>query len=273
MRLGIEAGKDTLDAAKELGVSGVPVSAEQLVKDGVDAVLAPLRDQGLSVCQIGAFGFNPLSTDRERQSNQERILKDAIPLAAATGCPYVVICGGNYHPSGFASGDPRNFTDQALDELARGLEPVLELAERYGVKLSIEAYLKTAISTPERFLELKKRLKSEALRVNIDVTSFYAYWDMWDPTDIIERTCNLLAEHYGLCHIKEVALLDGFHIHANLAPLGSGVTDWSRVLSLVEPHLPGDSWVILEHVQSLEEARMSVGLLREAAKAARVSLV
>src|SRR5690606_2422789 len=116
----------------------------------VDSLLASLREHGLLVCQIGAFGFNPLSTDRERQASEERILMEAIPHAAATGCPYIVIGGGNYHPSGFAAGDPRNFTDEALDELARGLEPVLELAERHGAKLSIEAYLKCAVNSPER---------------------------------------------------------------------------------------------------------------------------
>lgn len=29
---------------------------------------------------------------------------------------YIVICGGNYHPSGFGAGDPRNLTDWAILE-------------------------------------------------------------------------------------------------------------------------------------------------------------
>ena len=103
MRLGLEAGPHTLDMAVAHGVGGVPVSAEQLVNDGVDVTLAPLRERGLAVCQIGAFGYNPLSTDRERQAQQAEILAQAIPLAGATGCSYIVICGGNYHPSGFAA--------------------------------------------------------------------------------------------------------------------------------------------------------------------------
>ena len=43
MRLGLEAGKDTLDLAVELGIRGVPISADRLVQDGVQATLAPLR--------------------------------------------------------------------------------------------------------------------------------------------------------------------------------------------------------------------------------------
>ena len=105
MRLGLEAGKDTLDLAVELGIRGVPISADALVKEGVEATLAPLRARGLEVCQIGAFGYNPLSSDTERQAAQTALLEQAIPLAPETGCTYITICGGNRHPSGFGAGD------------------------------------------------------------------------------------------------------------------------------------------------------------------------
>lgn len=272
MRLGLEAGKQTLDLAVELGIVGVPVAAEQLAREGVAQTLAPLRERGLEVCQIGAFGYNPLSPDRGRQMAQQVIVEQAIPLARETGCPYIVICGGNYHPSGFGAGDARNHGDETLDEIARTLGPLLSLAEEYGAKLSIEPYLKTAIYSPARFTALYQRLESEALCVNIDVTSFYDYWDLWDPRERVRKVCSELAGHYGLGHLKEVALQEGFHIHAGLAPLGSGSTDWGQVLSQMAPHVPTDSWVVLEHVQTPEEARASVALLRCAAAGVGVAL-
>ncbi len=272
MRLALEAGAATVEAAVELGIRGVPISMDRLVAQGVDATLEPLRARGLQVCQIGAFGYNPLSADRERQARQRDLLEQAIELAPATGCRYLVICGGNYHPSGFAATDPRNFGEAALGAVARDLEPVVALAERHGARISIEPYLKTAIFSPERFLALKQRIPSDALRVNVDVTSFYDFRDMVDPGQTIRRVCASLAGHYGLAHVKEIALAEGFHIHAGLVPLGSGVTDWSRVLSLMAPHLPADSWTILEHVASADEARASVARLREFAAQAGVVL-
>ncbi|MBN1580832.1 MAG: sugar phosphate isomerase/epimerase [Anaerolineae bacterium] len=272
MRLGLDAGQHTFDLAVEYGIKGVPISADRLAQDGIEATLSPLRERGLVVCQIGAFGYNPLSTDRERQAKQAALLKQVIPIASETGCPYIVICGGNYHPSGFGAGDARNFTDQALDEVARALAPLLALAEEHGVNLSIEPYLKTAIHSPERFLALQERVRSPALRCNIDPTSLYTYWDLWDPRETVHHVCTALAGHYGLAHVKEVALAEGFHIHAGLAPLGTGMTDWSQMLRLMAPYLPEDSWVILEHVQTPDEARSSLGLLRVAADAAGVTL-
>lgn len=273
MRLGLEAGEHTHALAVELGINGVPISADKLVQDGVDAVLKPLQDRGLSVCQIGAFGFNPLSTDSEAQARQAAILAKAIPLARETGCSYLVINGGNYHPSGFGGGDARNFTRQALERVADALKPLLDSAEKHGVKLSIEAYLKTAVNSPESFLALKEMVgATDALRVNIDVTSLYSYEDVWKPEPKVAHICQTLAGHYGLVHLKGVALKEGFHIHIALAPITEDQTDWSQVLGLVALHLPDDSWCILEHILTPEEARASVAHLQQAAKNAGVTL-
>jgi hypothetical protein len=106
----------------------------------------------------------------------------------------------------------------------------------------------------------------------VDVSSLYDYWDLCDPRAKVEQTCTGLAGHYGLGHIKELALQDGIHIHAGLVPLGQGLTDWAQVLRLMDPHMPDDSWAILEHVLSPEEARASVALLRAAAAEAGVTL-
>lgn len=268
MKLGLEAGKETLDLAVELGISGVPIDAGDLVKNGVKATLAPLQARGLSVCQIGAFGFNPLALSQA----QADLLAAAIPLAAETGCPYIVINGGNYHPTGFLGTDARNYTEAALDEVAGVLRPFLAQAEQFGVKLSIEPYLKTAVATPEKFILLKEKVASEALVINIDVTSLYDYWALVDPAESVFHTCTTLAGHYGLGHIKEIALQDAFHLQAGLVPLGQGLTNWQQVLELMSPYLPGDSWLILEHVLSPDEARNSVALLRQAAQQAGVDL-
>ncbi|MEM7736654.1 MAG: sugar phosphate isomerase/epimerase family protein [Deinococcota bacterium] len=268
MRLGLEAGLHTITAAADHGIQGVPIDASQLVNEGLAATLQPLQERGLQVCQIGAFGVNPLASD----DTQTVMLKRAIEMAADIGCPYIVINGGNYHPSGFLAGDARNFEDAALNKIAEYLEPLLNHAEKHNVKLSLEPYLKGAIHSPQRFLDLKAMFNSDALRINIDVTSFYDYRAMWQPTPVVENVCTRLAGHYGLGHIKDVVLQEGFHIHIDLAPLGSSLTDWTQVLKLMAPNLPDDSWLILEHVSSPEEVTASLEILRTAADAAGVTL-
>jgi sugar phosphate isomerase/epimerase len=272
MRLGLEAGAHTLDLALQHGIKGVPIWIDQLANDGVKTTLEPLRERGLQACQIGAFGYNPLSPIDAEQARQTQMLHKIIPLAADTGCPYIVVCAGNYHPSGFGAADARNFTTEAIDQIARTLEPIIKLAEQHKAKISLEAYLKTAINSPESFLALWQKIGSDALCVNIDVTSLYDVRDTWNPGPTIDHICTTLGGHYGLGHIKDIKLEEGFHVHMGLGPLGSSATDWAQVLKQMNPHMPEDSWVILEHVSNPEEAETSLRILRDAAQRAGVVL-
>lgn len=273
MRLGLEAGRDTLDAAVELGIRGAPIQAADLADKGLEATLAPLRERGLEACQIGAFQVNPLSDDAAAQEAAQDMLRRAIPHAAATGCPYIVICGGNHHPSGFGAWDPRNDTDEALDRVARVLNPLVALAAEHGAKLSIEPYLKTAVSSPERFHALRERIETpDALVANLDVTSLYDFRDYAAPAARCRATAEGFAGAYGLAHVKDIRLNDGFHLHVELAPLGASPTDWAQVLRLMAPHMPADGWLILEHVSGRDEARESLARLRAYAEEAGVEL-
>jgi sugar phosphate isomerase/epimerase len=269
MNLGLEAESATRDIARELGIRGVPIDAGTLSKNGVAATLAPLSALGLQVCQIGAFGFNAL-----RLADDQKALLDAVlPLAAETGCPYVVIGPGNYHSNAFTAVDPRSFTEDALDAMARVLEGPLKLAEKHEAKISIEAVNKGCIGSPERFLQLKEKVGSEALCCNIDPTSLYDFSELLDSSGFIAHLCRTLAGHYGIVHIKEVALKEGFHLHADMVPVGEGNTDWAQFLAEIAPNISADSWVMVEHCKTADEARNSIGLIRAAAKKAGVTLV
>ena len=128
-------------------------------------------------------------------------------------------------------------------------------------------------NSPETFLRLKQKAgNSDALRCNVDVTSLYDYHDLWEPDQKVADICNGLAGHYGLGHLKGVALKDGFHIHIELAPITEDPTNWAQVLELMAPHVPEDSWVILEHIATPEEARASLTYLRELSQQVGVSL-
>jgi sugar phosphate isomerase/epimerase len=272
LKIGIEAGGNTTALAREHRFKGIPIGLDELVRDGVEETLRPLSEEGLQPCQVGAFGFNPLHPEREYREEMDKRMVKAIPLAEKAGCPWIVINGGNLHPSGFFHGDPWNFTREARSLVAQRLHPLLNLAERHGVRISIEPYIKSCVCSVEAFLDIREQAGSDALRINIDVTNFYDLGDMWDPSAKIREVCRGLEGHYGLVHLKEVALREGFHIHIDLAPFDKGPTPWDLVLRETAPHTPADAWVILEHIESIEDGRRAVDLLRQSAEKAGVSL-
>lgn len=272
MRLGLAVGPHSIDVAVEEGVKGVPVNLPRLAEESVGTVLAPLQDKGLAVCQISAFMFNPLSPDEAKREQARAWMEAAIPKAADTGCPHILICGGNYDPSNFMKGHAGNFTDEALDAAATGLEPLVKLAERHGAKIQVEPYIHTVVNTPERFLQLKEKIGAEALTVTLDVCNFYEYRDMYRPTEYARRVCEALAGHFGTVHAKDMKLEPGFHIHINECPLGEGVTDWATALGIIAETMPADGWVVLEHAKTPEDTRTGLRNLRAAAERAGVVL-
>lgn len=272
MRLAIEAGSDTAAAAEKLGIKGVPIDGGALLEKGVAATLQPLLEKGFSPCQVGAFFMNALSPDAAAKTESIARVKRLIPLAAEAGCPWIAFAAGSCQPDTFGGADPRNLTSAALDEAAHTLEPLARLAEQHQVKLTLEPHIRSVIATPERAAALCGKVGSPALRVTFDVSNFYDFMDLLDPTEMIERCGKALRPWCGLVHLKEVAVTDGFHLHAGLVPMGKGRTDWTQVLTEAVAGFPNDSWVLVEHCSGLDEAVSSVTLVRAAAKAAGLSL-
>ena len=82
---------------------------------------------------------------------------------------------------------------------------------------------------------------------------------------------------YRADRFSAFAITENYRFLANavnplVTPLGQGNTDWAEMLRLIAPHVPNDSWVILEHVLSADEGRASLKLLRSLAEEAGVEL-
>jgi sugar phosphate isomerase/epimerase len=265
MKLGFEAGANTIELASKYGVRGVPINGRDLVVDGVEETLKQISDQGLEVCQIGAFEYNALNPDQSFLEEKTRLLEQIIDLSPETGCSVIVIPGGNYHPSSFGGVDKRNFGIDAIKKVAEKLNPLVKRAESRGVVLSIEPYIKSVVHSPKAFTQLSELIDSPALRINLDITNFYGLMELIDPDPICRSFIPQMKGKVGLIHIKDIGLEDGFHIHAKMLPITEGPTNWKLVLEEASRIVEEDIWLILEHVATPEEAEKSLKYLRSIA--------
>lgn len=267
MRFAFEAGSATEDLACKYSIRGMPVVGSTLLDKGVEETLRPIRERGLEPCQLGLFEFNPLLADANLFDRLDRL----IGIAADIGCPWVAITGGSYQQNLFGAEDPRNATPAAIDAVARALARPVAAAEKRGVHLTVEPYLKSVAGTPARCASLVAKVGSPALKITFDPTSLYDFAALVEPTPFIEEMARQLSQCIGLVHLKEVALSEGFHLHAGLVPIGRGRTDWGALLRAVAPFAPADSWVLLEHVAP-EDAESAIGQIRAAAEKVGVRL-
>ncbi|MBN1138906.1 MAG: Gfo/Idh/MocA family oxidoreductase [Anaerolineae bacterium] len=150
---------------------------------------------------------------------------------------------------------------EALDAVSlctspRGRATLIEAAARKGVPMVVEKPWAADLRHARRLAELCRRCEARVM---------VAFSFRFHPA--IARLRELLDGELG-----PAWMLNGEYAFSWVPPAGAGMTDWSQMLRLMAPHMPEDSWVILEHVQTSGEARSSLRLLRAAAVEARVTL-
>jgi hydroxypyruvate isomerase len=115
--------EDLAKAAKEIGLKSIellgPDKWDVVIKQGLTCAMAYGTDQGLNK------GFNDPSL-------HEKFLKDyssSIPKAAAAGLKSVICFSGNANGLSY---------EQGLENCAKGLAPVVKIAEKYNITMQME---------------------------------------------------------------------------------------------------------------------------------------
>ena len=160
-----------------------------------------------------------LDTSIEVARPFERELSAAVELAAEWGAPTVRVFGG---------------ASEALDDIARRLEPPLVRAEELGVTIALETH--DAFSSAALVAELLRRVGSP---------SFAALWDVHHPYRLGESPDDVvraLGTRIRLVHVKDARRSDdGWE----LVPLGEGDVPVRESLAALEAS-GYDGWVTLE---------------------------
>lgn len=156
----------------EAGVSGISVWKEALEGRDPAAAGAAIRAAGLKAVSLVRGGFFPApdpETRAARIRDNERLIRAAVELGAPL---LVLVCGAH----------PKVRIAEARNHVRAGIEAILALAEKEGVRLAIEplhpmyAGDRSVINTMREALDLCEGIGSPALCVAVDV---YHVW--WDP--------------------------------------------------------------------------------------------
>ncbi len=274
MRLGLGLGGQGLDTkalieqAKAYGVSGLLLDVSEVRKMPIADWRRQLAENDLEVVQVGAWALNPLrSTPRTTQ-----IARDAIAAAADLGSRYIVLGGGTKNPNHSFCGHPDNFTDEAIDEAATSLKPLVREAEGAGVVVTLEIHFATVLTDWRACRKLLEEIDSPAVKINLDAANMIRYNDYWNSSDYIREGVESLAGMIETCHAKDVVMHDALHLHMDECPAGEGCLDYAEIIRLVDAHLPPDAYMIVEHTP-LDKLPAAMTYIRESTAKAGVAII
>ena len=147
-----------------------------------------MESYGVRFSQIDAA--YPLSGKDGPLRGVPYVLK-AIPWAHLAGCPSIATTDGLHRPRGLDD-------VEALDLMRRSYEQIIEVAEAYGVTVTIEVhgYFTTK---PEMMAKMLEFCDSPCLRMNMDTGNTFIAGQ--DPVSFLERFVGKVAH----VHVKDVS--------------------------------------------------------------------
>ena len=131
--------------------------------------------------------------------------------------------------------DANTHTDEALDTFIRGLAPVVECAEHWGVSVAIEPVWKHIVYDADRALRVLDAVKSPNLRIILDPVNLLYAGNADDRERVIGDAIDKLGEHVAVVHLKDF-VRDGNELRSIAA--GTGEMDFAGILRFMKARKP-----------------------------------
>ena len=131
--------------------------------------------------------------------------------------------------------DANTHTDEALDSFIRGLAPVVECAESYGVTMAIEPVWNHIVYNADRAVKVLKAIGSHNLRIILDPVNLLYAGNADEKDTVIADAIDKLCEDVAVVHIKDF-VREGDKLKSIAA--GTGEMDYERILRFMKERKP-----------------------------------
>ena len=187
---------------------------------------------GLDVAVLGCY-LNLAHPDPDKLRDIQSRYYGHLRVAALMGAGVVGTETGA--PNADYKLDANTHTDEALETLIRGLAPVVECAEHWGVSVAIEPVWKHIVYDADRAVQVLRAIASPNLRIILDPVNLLYAGNADDRERVIGEAIDKLGEHVAVVHLKDF-VREGDELRAVAA--GTGEMDYSQVLRFMKARKP-----------------------------------
>lgn len=229
--------------AREEGFSCVHLAFSKVIK-GVDFDECALTEglaahtkrvfaqNGLDVAVLGCY-LNLAHPDPDKLRDIRSRYYGHLRVAALMGAGVVGTETGTPNPE--YKMDANTHTGGALDAFVRGLAPVVERAERWGVSLAIEPVWKHIIYDADRALRVLDAIRSPNLRIILDPVNLLYAGNADQKEKVIGDAIEKLGDRVAVVHLKDF-VRDGGELRSVAA--GTGEMDYAQILRFMKARKP-----------------------------------
>ena len=187
---------------------------------------------GLDVAVLGCY-LNLAHPDPEKLKEIQSRYYGHIRVAALMNAGVVGTETGA--PNAAYQMDEKTHTKEALDTFIRGLAPVVECAEHYGVTVAIEPVWKHIVYDADRAVEVLRAIGSRNLRIILDPVNLLYPGNIDRREKVIGDAIDKLGDQVAVVHLKDfIPEKDDLKSVA----AGTGEMDYTQILRFIKERKP-----------------------------------
>lgn len=187
---------------------------------------------GLDIAVLGCY-LNLAHPDPEELKEIQRRYFGHIRVASLLGASVVGTETGAPNPQ--YKMDANTHTKEALDAFIRGLEPVVECAEQYGVTMAIEPVWKHIVYDADRAAKVLNSIRSHNLRIIFDPVNILYAGNADQKEKVIDDAINKLGDKIAVVHLKDF-VREGQELRSIAA--GTGEMEYGNILRFMKERKP-----------------------------------
>ena len=190
------------------------------------------ESQGLDVAVLGCY-LNLAHPDPEKLAEIQSRYYGHLRVASLLGASVVGTETGA--PNAQYKMDANTHSEEALDIFIRGLAPVVERAEKYGMTMAIEPVWKHIVYSPDRAVKVLEAIGSPNLRIIFDPVNLLYPGNLDSRDQVIGEAIEKLGDHIAVVHLKD-CVPDGDDLKSIAA--GTGIMDYREILRFMKDRKP-----------------------------------
>ena len=241
-------------------------AGDDVIRAYVDAAKAG----AIVIAEVGAWS-NPLAPDEDARQEALSFNKARLDLADRIGARCCVNISGS-RGERWDGPHPGNFTRDTFDLIVETVRAIIDAVKPTRTFYALETMPCMYPDSPDSYVDLMRAIDRPAFGVHLDPTNLVSSPRRYFGNGALIRECFAkLGPHIKSCHAKDVALDDNPIAHLSEVRPGLGGLDYATYLRELS-RLPGDTPLMLEHLETGEEYRLAAGHIRSVAEKEGVAI-
>jgi len=225
-----------------------------------NAYAAEAARRGLCIAEVGAWS-NPLSSDSKTAAEAILFCQNQLALADDVGAKCCVNIAGSL---GDTWDGPHigSFTPDTFARVVDSVRSIIDAVKPTRTYYTLELMPWMIPDSADAYLDLIRAIDRPRFAVHLDpvniICSPRAYYQ---NGAVIKELFQKLGPYIKSCHAKDIWLENRLTVHLNERPVGEGGLDYQTYLQCLRT-LPGDTPLMLEHLDTQEDLRTALQNLR-----------